>query len=384
MARRITVLLALLVVVAPLQGCLSGDLPFVGGDDGDTPDGSDGADGGTDGGDDGTDGTDGGDEELPPIPKALFNGTLAYRHVHDQVTFDRNGTRQYRIPGTEGAKAARRDIVDVLGGHGWQIHTQFWNGVYVCEETRLANIVGTLPGRTNKQIILGAHYDTRPWSEEDENFSQRKRPTLGANDGGSGVGALLELGRVLAKHHPLNHTIKMVFFDAEDGGSPPPYLRPDCNPDEDERHKTPGGWIIGSSHYVAEMGQEARNRTEAVVILDLVGDENLTLQRERYSHREPHRDLQDRIWSHAADLNYTQFEERLGGQVLDDHRPFQRVGIKAVDIIHQDQNGSTVFPDTWHTLNDTLEHVSPESLEAVGRVTERTVYDLDRELGRPE
>lgn len=380
MAPRLTILLAALVVVAPLQGCLSGDVPFLGGDDPQDPqdDGQDGDDGSN-----GSDGSDGdGDQPPPPLPNVTFNGTLAYDHVVEQVRWDRNGSDRYRIPGTEGASAARRDIVDVLSRHNLNPHVQRWNDAYVCEDTTLVNVVGTLPGRTDRQIILGAHYDTRPWSERDENFSRRGEPTLGANDGGSGVGALLELARVLEDRRPLNYTVKLVFFDAEDGGSPPRPVWSDCNPEEHEDHHTPDGWVIGSTHYVTQMNQDARNRTDAVVILDLVGDENLTLLKERHSFDNA-RDLQDRIWEQAGTLNHTQFEDGVGPRILDDHRPFQRVGIPAVDIIHLDENGSTPFPSTWHTTNDTLEHVTPESLAAVGEVTERTVYALDRDLGNP-
>lgn len=380
MNRAAPALLALLLLTVPLQGCLSGDLPFTG-SDGD-PDDQDADQGDDDGGDDPPPG-DGGDgpDEPPPIPDLDFNGTRAYNWVEEQVRFD-NGTTRYRVPETPGARSTVRDLVKGLDDQGWAVSIQQWRGHYECEETRLVNVVATLPGHTGKKIILGAHYDTRPWSDQAENLSDRDQPVVGANDGASGVGALMEMARVLADHRPLNHTIKIVFFDAEDGGDPPPYLS-DCNPDEHEEHRTPGGWIIGSSHYVSKMDQNQRNHTEAVIILDMVGYKNLSFFREESSYYDPHRDLQDRIWDHSEALGYDQWKAQVKGPILDDHRPFQRAGITAVDVIHLDDEGKTPFPPTWHATNDTLESVSADSLETVGRVVERTIFDLDRELGRP-
>jgi hypothetical protein len=388
--RHVAVLAAVLVLVAPFQGCLSGDVPFVGGDDASSNGGND--DGSDDGGDDGDDGDDGSDDPGPPptLPNATFNGTNAYEWVEQQVRWD-NGTTQFRVPGTRGAEEVRREIVAGLQQHNIDTQLQAWGGHYACNETRLVNVVGTIQGQTSREIILGAHYDSRPWAGHDPNVSKKSHNVPGANDGGSGVAALLELGRVLSEHRPLNYTVKLVFFDAEDGGIPDDsYARYEtgCNPDENENHTTPGGWVIGSSHYVAEMNSDQRSRTDAVIILDMVGDENLTLRREGYSSldaddaKADHRAIQNRVWNAAEALGYDEFVNETGTRILDDHRPFQRVGIPAVDMIHLDDNGSTPFPDVWHTTNDTLEHVSAESLEAAGRVTERAVYAMDRDLGR--
>ncbi len=317
--------------------------------------------------------TDNGDD-LPGTwspPELRFDGERALEHVQDQVRWD-NGSVQYRIPGTPGRAEAADEISTALTDAGWQVDRQRWTGTYICQETNLENVVGTLPGAGNGTLILGAHYDSRPWADKDDDPDRRDEPVVGANDAGSGVGLLLELARILTDGPELNHTVKLLFFDAEDGGSPPDHTGCDASTMPNQ------GWIVGSTHYASTMSQTAVDATTAFLLVDMVGGTDLTLYREGYSARDPHRALQDLVWSTAAELGVESFVDDTSFSITDDHRPFQERGILAVDIIHLDCNARCdPFPSTHHHTTDTLENLSAASLQDVGHVVERVVYLLD-------
>jgi len=179
---------------------------------------------------------------------------------------------------------------------------------------------------------LGAHYDCRIYADHDPDLSKRKQAVLGANDGASGVAVLLELARSIPKE---SASIWLVFFDAEDNGNIPGW-----------------DWILGSRAFVE--GYEIA--PQAVVIVDMIGDADLNIYKEKNSNPE----LTAEIWAQAAELGYEDVfipEEKWG--MLDDHTPFLEAGIPAMDIIDFD------YP-YWHTTADTTDKISAQSLQAVG------------------
>ena len=171
--------------------------------------------------------------------------------------------------------------------------------------------------------------------DKDPNIENHDHPVLGANDGASGVAVLLELARVIPKS--FNGKIWLVYFDAEDNGN------------------LPGGeWILGSRSFVESL----EGKPDAVIVVDMIGDTDLNIFMERYSDLE----LTNEIWEVASLLGYeNQFIPQLKYQIIDDHLPFVQAGIPAVDIIDFD------YP-YWHTAGDTIDKVSPESLQIVGEV----------------
>jgi Zn-dependent M28 family amino/carboxypeptidase len=219
-------------------------------------------------------------------------------------------------------------------------------------ETPCANIIATWNDTTDSPIILGAHYDTRPNATEDSP-SNRSLPILGANDGASGTAVLMELARAL----PIvdRSKIELVFFDAEDSGGINGW-----------------DWIQGAVYFVSDLSATRISTIEAMILVDMVGDADLYLPKEGTSTDS----LQNTIWSIAADLGYSDtFVGGSGGSVIDDHRPFLEAGIPAVDIIQ------VPFPSYWHTLEDTPDKCSAESLEKVGRVLEVFVVEYNSENG---
>ena len=217
-------------------------------------------------------------------------------------------------------------------------------------DTECYNIIATWNETANSSIILGAHYDTRPEADADPDPLNRTKPILGANDGASGTAVLMELARVLPIEN--RSRVELVFFDAEDSGGIDGW-----------------NWIRGSAHYVSVLDTERIKSISAMVLVDMVGDANLYLPKEGTSTPS----LKNLIWSIADHLGYgSTFVDTAGGSVFDDHRPFLDAGIPAVDIIQ------VPFPSYWHTLEDTPDKCSAESLETVGRVLE--VFIVDGEI----
>ena len=256
--------------------------------------------------------------EMDPV----LDGARAYDDVLTQVAFGP------RIPGTEGHAQAVEWIRGELVEAGWQVEIQ--------ESEALGNPIRNIVARRGGEaplIIVGAHYDSRIYADEDPDPENHTRPTPGANDGASGVAVLLELARTLPAD---SANVWMVFFDAEDNGRIEGW-----------------DWILGSREFVSQNAIEPR----AVVILDMIGDADLNIYKERNSNPA----LTDEIWGEAHELGYErQFLPDYKFSMLDDHTPFLEAGISAVDIIDFE------YP-YWHTIDDTPDKVSPQSLEAVGR-----------------
>lgn len=196
----------------------------------------------------------------------------------------------------------------------------------------IRNIIGKR-GNGRPWIILGAHYDSRFLADHDPNKENQSSPVPGANDGASGVAVLLELARIIPRD--INKQIWLVFFDAEDNGNIPGW-----------------DWILGSQEFASTL----QDKPDAVVVVDMIGDKDLNIYKEKNSNQT----LMNEIWEQANRAGYSQFHSEFKYRVLDDHIPFVRLDIPAVDIIDLD------YP-YYHTIEDTADKVSAESLEAVGQ-----------------
>jgi hypothetical protein len=252
-----------------------------------------------------------------------FDGARAYEDVKKQVAFGP------RIPGTPAHARTVEWIKQELESAGWSV------------EIQQAQVMGhpvqnirAYRGEAAPQLIIGAHYDTRIYASRDPDPAKQEQPVPGADDGASGVAILLELARTW----PSNALPTwLVFFDAEDNGNIPGWE-----------------WSLGSQAFVASLKDHPR----AMVLLDMVGDENLSIPMESLS--DP--GLSASIWKTAAELGYGRyFPARTKYSIDDDHVPFLDAGIPAVDIIDID------YP-YWHTTSDLPEHVSSGSLQVVGDV----------------
>jgi len=255
-----------------------------------------------------------------PEPVA-FDGFRALADVQTQVDFGP------RIPGTEGHAKIREWIRAELESADWMVEVQ--------QAERMGHPIYNIIAKRNSeapQVILGAHYDTRMYADQDPTPGMQAMPVPGANDGASGVAVLLELARTLPKD---STPIWLVFFDTEDNGNIEGW-----------------DWILGSRAFAEEIEIAPR----AVVIVDMIGDADLNIFLEKNSNKE----IRAEIWSAAESLGYAdKFINQEKFSMLDDHTPFLEAGIPAVDIIDFD------YP-YWHTTQDTPDKVSAESLKAVG------------------
>ena len=269
-----------------------------------------------------------------PIPTA-FNGERALDHVRKQIEFGP------RPPGSPQLEKTRAYIVDQLKSSGLTVTVDEFTAKTPQGEKKMANITGELSGETKTAILIGCHYDTKFY--KDMLF-------VGANDPAASVGTLLEIGRVIGSlRDKPKVTVKLVFFDGEEafceGWS-------DCgNPDAPDN-------TYGSRHYVSQLeaSRELQN-TAALILLDMIGYKKLELGRDPGSIRW----LQDIIWETGRELGHGKIfvdrEEGVGG---DDHEPFIRAGIDAVDIIQLNS-----YP-YWHKADDTIDKISAQSMKIVG------------------
>lgn len=255
-----------------------------------------------------------------------FDGERAFADLDHQLTLGP------RVMGSEAHQQVREWIIESNQESGWQVETQS----VVSNGQEVHNIIAKREGIDESPwIIIGAHYDSRSSADNDPNIENHSKPVPGANDGASGVAVLLELARTIPEN--LNGRIWLVYFDAEDNGN------------------LPGGeWIVGSRAFVESL----KGKPDAVIVLDMIGDAELNIYQERYSDQS----LTQEIWEIAASLGYeNQFISQPKYQIIDDHLPFVQSGIPAIDIIDFD------YP-YWHTVGDTIDKVSPKSLQTVGEV----------------
>lgn len=254
-----------------------------------------------------------------------------------------------RIPGSEGSVKCADFMAGRLRNAGAQVVKQpfpFSNPL-TGETVTAVNVIGSF-GSQKHRILLCAHFDTRPWADEDPDPSKQRLPVPGANDGASGVAVLLELAEQF-KIYPPPLGVDVVFFDAEDSGV-------------EGMNDT---WCQGSRYFVRN--PVVPNMPEYAVLLDMIGDRDLRIPIEGFSnHYAPK--LVDKIWKRAEMLGLAPFTRQTGGYVVDDHLELMKAGIRAVDMIDFD------YP-YWHTVEDLPDKCSAESLAASGELLLSLIYE---------
>ncbi|HWP35938.1 MAG TPA: M28 family peptidase [Gemmatimonadales bacterium] len=265
-----------------------------------------------------------------------FDGEAALAYVAEQVAFGP------RIPNTEGHRRAGDWIEGQLRARADSVEVQVFTHVTTSGDTlRLRNFIGRFRPEVRERILLVAHWDTRPISDQARAAADRTRPVPGANDGGSGVAVLLGVADALKRRPPVVG-VDLLFVDGEDYG--------DFGAGKDV--------LLGSRHYAQNAGAA---RPLFAVVFDMVGDQDPQFYQEGYSaQRAP--EVVERVWSKAAELGHARvFRATVGQAITDDHLPLLEAGFRAIDVIDLD------YPH-WHTPEDTLDKVSARSLEIVGEV----------------
>jgi peptidase M28-like protein len=263
-------------------------------------------------------------------PWKEFSGEKALAHVQALVGLGP------RPPGSAALEKARAYLRRNLEANGWQVIDQPFSDDTPRGRVAFVNLIARRPNEApaGELFLLGSHYDTKTF--DSIRF-------VGANDGGSSTGALLELARVLGQHPDLAAHVELVFFDGEEA-----YER-----------FTPTDGLYGSRHFASQM-RKAKHTTDyrGGILWDMIGDRDLTITLPLDSPVK----LAQGIFAAADALQVRNHFSYFDNKILDDHSPLNAVGLPTIDLIDFD------YPP-WHTSQDTMDKLNAESLQTVGAVT---------------
>ena len=288
------------------------------------------------------------------VETAVFDADSAYSYIARQVAFGP------RVPNTEAHKACANYLISELERHGANLFVQeakltAYNGTILNAQ----NIIGTYNPEKTRRILLFAHWDTRPYADHDPDEANHRKPIDGADDGGSGVGVLLEIARQLGARSP-EVGVDIIFFDAEDYGVP--VFADNFKQDT---------YCLGSQFW-AKNPHVPNYKAEFGILLDMVGSKGAAFYKEYTSVRFASQYV-EMVWAKAREHGYGKFFINAnGGAVTDDHEyVIKGRRIPCLNIINNDGNG---FGDYWHTMNDTMDIISKETLKAVGQTVLAVIY----------
>ncbi len=280
-----------------------------------------------------------------------FDESNAYDLVYKQVSL---GPRN---PNSKGHKAAKEFFKNYFSiNSDTLIQQHFIYPGYNGEKLELTNFIARYNPSAQNRIILSAHWDTRPRAEKDKKY--KNKPILGANDGASGVGILLELARVL-KQNPVEYGVDIILFDGEDYG---------------KEHDL-DLYCLGSKFYSATI---KKNKPKFGILLDLVGDIDAKFKIEESSNVYAN-EIVSLVWGIAKKINADKFITSHSASIYDDHIPLNNSGIKTVNIIDADLVGAETNVERrnyWHTLKDDMSNISKKTLKQVGDVLVNLIYSL--------
>lgn len=286
-----------------------------------------------------------------------FRADSAYAFIERQVSFGP------RVPNSQAHLECAQWLEQTLERFAPQVHVQqarvrAWDGTLL----NIRNIIGSFDPQNHNRILLAAHWDSRPWADHDPDPANHFEPIDGANDGASGVGVLLEIARMLSQQQP-GFGVDIILFDAEDYGQ-----------HDQNRGHYPDSWALGSQYwsrnphrpdYMARYG----------ILLDMVGAKGATFRHEGYSMMYAPNIVRE-VWARAQSIGYGHyFLNRTSGFVTDDHYYINKIrNIPTINIIHQDDSTPHGFFPQWHTVDDTMEYIDLNTLDAVGQTLREVIF----------
>ena len=295
---------------------------------------------------------------LEPCPH--FSADSAMLYINEQCKFGP------RVTGSDAAQRCGDFLMERFKAFGAEVEEQtstvtIWDGTKLPARNIIAHINPSNPER----ILLCAHWDCRPWADNDPDEANHHTPILAANDAASGVAVMLEICRLL-QQQPVQVGVDLVCFDAEDLGTP----------EWAEDHLgSSDTWCLGSRFW-AQRAKANGYKARYGVLLDMVGGYGATFSREGISMRlaQP---IVTRVWQLAGQLGYRQFFPLTDGSyITDDHINVNEIaGVPCIDIIPHYNEGPSSFGPTWHTVKDTPEYIDPNVLEAVGQTITQLIYN---------
>ena len=291
----------------------------------------------------------------------IFDADSAYHFIERQVSFGP------RVPGTPGHKLCAEYLLSKFKEYGAEVVTQdvelkAYNGDILPSR----NIIAQFQPEKKNRVMLFAHWDTRPWADSDPDESNHYKPMPGANDGGSGVGVLLEIARQLSSV-PTEIGVDIILFDAEDYGL--------HEKDAAQYYSNGTSWALGSQYW-AMNPHKAGYSARFGILLDIVGAPGSRFLYEGYSLKYADR-VVDKVWRCASSLGCSDyFVREVGGMITDDHYYVNSMrGIPSIDIINCDPESPNGFGPYHHTMKDDMEWIDKATLKAVGQTVLTVVYN---------
>lgn len=271
--------------------------------------------------------------------KPAFNADQAFEYLKKQCAFGP------RPPSSPAHKQTSDYLISELKKYSKDVTPQKFEKTISGKKLELVNIIAVFGTKSNKSILLSAHWDTRPFADQDKIQSNRNKPIIGANDGASGVAVLLELARIFHDNPPPVKVI-IVLFDGEDYG------------------KNSSDMFLGSKYFAQNLPKNLN--IDYGILLDMIGDKDLGIYKEGNSIIAAP-EVVNKVWDLAKRLGLKQFQDKVKYDIMDDHIPLLQAGISCIDIIDFD------YP-YWHTVQDTVDKCSPNSLGVIGKLLTELIY----------
>lgn len=301
------------------------------------------------------------EQHASAVSVPVFNADSAYSFVAAQVAFGP------RVPNSDAHKACGDYLEAKFASYGATVVNQNVDiTAYNGDVLKARNIIAQFQPEKTERILLCAHWDTRPWADSDPDPAKRYTPIDGANDGGSGVGALLEVARQLSLN-PTELGVDIILFDAEDYGRHADEWRDAVDGEET--------WALGSRHW-AQNPHVNGYKARFGILLDIIGAPNSTFCLEGYSMQYA-REIVAKVWNSANRIGYSKYFKMFeGGVITDDHVHVNRIlGIPCIDIINCDVTSPNGFGPHHHTVKDNMDWIDAATLKAVGQTVLNVIYN---------
>ncbi len=287
----------------------------------------------------------------------VFNADSAFWFVQQQVNFGP------RVPNSDAHEQCGNYLVNELKRFGATVYEQKTTIKGYEHTWNARNIIGEINPENKDRILLCAHWDSRYTADREHSAANQKEAVLGASDGASGVGVLLEIARLLHLNKA-NVGVDIIFFDVEDQGIP---AYANTRSQEDF-------WCLGSKYW-SKNPHKSGYFARYGILLDMVGARNAVFRRELYSDQFA-KHIVEKVWSEAMQAGYSSFfSYEKGGMITDDHYFVNTLAnIPTIDIIQYDHASYSGFGHYWHTLHDDMDVIDTKTLKAVGQVVTNVLF----------
>ena len=296
-------------------------------------------------------------EKVQPVGPD-FNADSAYIYLQEQCDF---GPRTMNSTAHD---KCEKWIIQKFEQYGCKVTTQkaTLNG-YDGTPLRSTNIMASYNPKATTRIMFCAHWDCRPWADNDPDSTNWHKPIIAANDAASGVGVMIELARIL-KGSGLELGVDFICFDAEDYGTPQWFEGED-----------PGDtWALGAQYFASNLPEGYAPRYG--ILLDMVGGVGAKFYREGMSMQYAPA-IVKKVWNAARQVGYgSYFPKADGGMITDDHIPVnQTANIPCIDVIpYYPDCAQSSFGPTWHTIADNMDNIDKNTLKAVGQTMVQVLF----------